>query len=228
MSNTITVFIEEDQIVALKTNEYSLYLAKKVNDSFTVIWIANPPFATGTDQAYQYENEYDISIPSYMVNFMTGQLDVGDVTITSGGKSCAIDLGQITTLQNTGVFTSTVNGGTVEALTIQNEMTGNPHAIVLDSQGNNIWINTASGLNIGASAMTPQLDYQFWFGPFQEAGTIIPSTISSSTVVILTEGDDASITFTDAGTWENGEPTEKLSSGQVREMETRVNAKLTK
>lgn len=45
-SHTVIVSIDQSQIVAQKANNYGLYLAKKVNGAFTVIWQAIGPIPT--------------------------------------------------------------------------------------------------------------------------------------------------------------------------------------
>ena len=99
MSNQqIIVYIEEAQLIAQKINNYSLFLAKKVNNTFTVIWLSKAPKATTGQPSYQYKNIFDISDASFMVNFTSAPLQEGDITFTSGGKNLPINTGQITTL----------------------------------------------------------------------------------------------------------------------------------
>ena len=52
----IIVYIEEAQLIAQKTNNYSLYLAKMVNNSFTAIWLAKPAKATTFLSARQFHH----------------------------------------------------------------------------------------------------------------------------------------------------------------------------
>ena len=52
MGNKITIVIEEKQLVEQKANNFSLYLAKKVNNSFTVIWQSKGAKATVGEPSY--------------------------------------------------------------------------------------------------------------------------------------------------------------------------------
>lgn len=206
MSNTITVYIEEEQLKAQKDNNYSLYLAKKVNDSFTVIWQSKGAIATVNVPAYQYHNEFDINTPSYMVNYTNDPVQSGDVTFTSGGKNLSINTGQTTVLNANGIFEAAKNGGDPSDVLINNELQANPHEILLDSKGNNIWVNRESGMNIGTATITPKYEYQLWFGNIQETGSLIAENRSNIATVSLQAGDAKTITYDNSGDWINGEP----------------------
>ncbi len=206
MSNTITVFIEEEQLKAQKANNYSLYLAKKVNNSFTVIWQSKGPVATVGTPSYQYENKFDIDTPSYNVNFTNDPVTEGAVTFTSGGKDCPIDTGQITTLDANGIFTEAKNGGVASDILVQNKLQANPHEILRDSEGNNIWVNTESGMNIGDATITPKYEYQLWFENYQETGSLIAKNLSNVMNIEMKAGESETVTYDNAGEWVHGEP----------------------
>ena len=226
MSNSITVYIEEDQLAAQKANNYSLYLAKKVNESFTVIWQSMGALATVGQPSYQYQNVFDIETPSYMVNFTNDPCTPGTVTFTSVGDNLAIDTGQETTLQATGIFTQAVNGGGVGDILIDNKLQGNPKEILLDANGNNIWVNTESGMNIGTATVTPLYSYQLWFGNLQDTGSLIAQNVSNPEVITLEDGGDATVTYNNQGAWVNGVPATMLAGPLLEAMERRVNAAL--
>jgi hypothetical protein len=80
MSQQIILYIEEEQLIAQKENGYSLYLAKKVNNDFTVIWQSKGAVATVRNPSYQYKNTFDITTPSFNVNFTNDSVTQGDVT----------------------------------------------------------------------------------------------------------------------------------------------------
>jgi hypothetical protein len=221
-SQQIVVYIEEEQLVAQKNNNYSLYLAKKVNNDFTVIWQSKGPVATVGNPSYQYRNTFDITTPSFMVNYTNDPVQVGDVTFTSGGKNLAISTGQITTLDQNGVFSPAKNGGKPADILINNLLQANPHEILLDAKGNNIWVNRLSGMNVGTATLTPKDQYQLWFGNIQETGSLIASNLSNQTIVSMTDGETKTITYTDTGVWVPGEPAKRLTDKEVEALHARV------
>lgn len=223
MSNqTIIIYIEEEQLVAQKVNNHSLYLAKKVNNTFTVIWISKPPLPTTNQPTYQYKNTFDITNTSYMVNFTNTPVQEGDINFSSGGKNLPINTGQITTLSQYGVFSPAKNGGTPGDVSINNQLPANPSDILLDSTGLSLWVNCTGGMNIGVATMTPQNEFQVWFGPTQAAGTLIPSNLSNPYVISVNDGETKTVTYTDNGVWVNGEPTVRLTAEEVTALHIRV------
>lgn len=224
-SQTITVFIEEDQLAAQKKNNYSFYLAKKVNDDFTVIWQSKGPVAKVGVPSYQYKNTFDITTPSFMVNFTNDSVREGDLTFTSGGKNLAISTGQTTILQDTGIFTPAKNGGKPSDILVTNQLQGNPHQVLLDSNGKYLWVNRLSGMNIGTATLTPKNEYQLWFGNIQETGTLIATNLSNPYVVTLQDGGNIVLTYNNEGKWVTGEPADRLSAAEVKALHARVGIK---
>lgn len=222
MSQQIILFIEEDQLIAQKENGYSLYLAKKVNEDFTVIWQSKGAVATTRNPSYQYKNTFDITTPSFNVNFTNDSVKQGDVTFTSGGKNLPITTGQTTTLDEYGVFSPARNGGVKSEILINNELKSNPHEILLDSKGNNIWVNRQSGMNVGTATLTPLDQYQLWFGNLQQTGSLIAQNLSNPYVATLKAGDSFILTYNNEGDWTTGEPAKRLSDKEVAELHAKV------
>ncbi|RON03822.1 hypothetical protein [Pseudomonas brassicacearum] len=226
MSQQIILFIEEEQLKAQKDNNYSLYLAKKVNNDFTVIWQSKGPVASVGNPSYQYKNTFDITTPSFMVNYTNDPVTTGNVTFTSGGKNRAISTGQSTILDANGMFSQPANKDAKPSdVVIINQLQANPHEILLDAAGKNIWVNRQSGMNIGTATLTPKSEYQLWFGNIQETGSLIAQNLSNPTQQKLVDGDSIVITYTNSGTWVNGEPANRLSAKQIQELHARVGIK---
>lgn len=204
-----------------RKNNYSFYLAKKVNDDFTVIWQSKGPVATVDSPSYQYKNTFDITTPSFIVNFTNDPVRVDDLTFSSGGGDLAIGTGQTTTLQDTGILTPAKNGGKALDILINNELQGNPHEILLDSNGNYLWVNRLSGMNIGTATLTSKNEYQLWFGNIQETGTLIATNLSSAYVATLQDGGSIVLTYNNNGKWVTGEPAERLSAAEVKALHAR-------
>lgn len=218
----IVVFIEEEQLIAQKNNNYSLYLAKKVNNDFTVVWQSKGPIATVNNPSYGYRNIFDIATPSFMVNYTTDPVTSGAITFTSGGKSQGISTGQTTILDQNGIFSPAKNDGNPGDVVITNALQGNPRAILQDANGKNLWVNRQSGMNIGTATLTPISQYQLWFGNIQVTGSLIATNLSNPTVVTMVDGEAKTITYNDSGVWVTGEPAKRLSESEVAALHARV------
>lgn len=187
-SESIIVFIDQDQMIAQKSNSYSLYLAKKVNGKFTVIWQSKGPIATVNTPSYQYQNRFDITVPSYQVNYGNVTQTSGSVSFTSSGKPVSMNIGQTVSLDKNGMFGTPANDGNPGTLIVNNQLAGNPNEILSDQSGNPIFVNTQSGMDIGTAELTPIDEYQIWFDNCQATGTIIAHNASNPKVVTFSGG----------------------------------------
>jgi hypothetical protein len=212
----ITVYIDITQMIAQKNNNYSLYLAKMVNGQYTVIWQSKGPVATVDNPTYEYNNDFAITVPSYQVNYGTLTEDSGSVSFTASGSPQAIDIGQTVELTNLGIFSAPENNGTPGQITIQNQLAGNPHAVLLDNQGNPIFVNVQSGMDIGTATITPIDTYQIWFDNYQETGTIIAHNVSNAATVTFSGGTTSKvISYNKQGSWQEGPLEQTLDLGGV-------------
>lgn len=202
----IIVYIDTTQLALQKSNNYSLYLAKKVDGHFTVVWQSKGPIATAQNPAvYEYKNTFNIAIPSYQVNYGTVTRSQGAISFSAGGKAVDIDLGQTVDLNDQGLFGSPSNKGIPGEITINNELQGDPHAILNDNLGNTIYVNDYSGMDVGQSTLTPIDEYQIWFNSHQDTGTIIANNASNTGIVTFSGGEmSKTISYTSAGAWVPG------------------------
>ena len=205
-AETIFVEIDVDQVNAQKANNYSLFLAKKVNGQFTIIWQSKGPYPSVTNPAsYEPKNTFHIQVPSYEVNYGTVTTTSGSVTFSASGVAQNITIGQTVLLDEGGLFGTPTNNGTAGEITITNGLQGNPHAILLDDKGNPIFVNTQSGMDIGAATLTPIDTYQIWFDSYQDTGTIIAHNVSNVATVVFDGGTtDKTISYNAKGEWQNG------------------------
>lgn len=204
-AETIIVYIDPSQLAAQKNNNFSLYLAKKVNGEFTVIWQSKGPVATVNTPSYEYMNTFDIAVPSYQVNYGNVSQSDGTVTFTSSGDPVGMNIGQIVSLDKNGIFGTPLNGGTPGVLLVNNALAGNPHEALNDSDGNPIFVNVESGMDIGQAELTPIDEYQIWFDNFQETGTIIAENVSKAMIVTFAGGTSSqTISYNVNGQWQNG------------------------
>ncbi|UMR28856.1 hypothetical protein MJ904_17265 [Massilia sp. MB5] len=203
-AQTITVYIDPTQQEAQQNNNYSLYLAKKVNDTFTVIWQSLGPLPTSTQPGYNYENTFQIAVPSYEVNYGTVTEKQGSVIFQGAGISIAINLGQSVDLSAGGEFYNIQNDGLPGTITVHNARQGNPHEILCDQSGYPIFVNIESGMDVGKATLTPIDTYQIWFGSYQESGTIIADNIGNTGIITFEDSDNATISYTKDGEWVQG------------------------
>jgi hypothetical protein len=214
---TITVYIDLQQLAAQKNNNYSLFLAKMVNGQFTVIWQSKGAVASVTNPAvYEYQNTFNITVPSYQVNYGTVTTTSGSVTFSASGLPQSIDISQTVGLDANGIFGIPTNSGLAGGITIDNKLAGNPNAILLDNAGKPIFVNTQSGMDIGTATLTPIDTYQIWFDNLQETGTIIAHNVSNAATVTFSGGTtNQVISFNAAGTWQNGPLAQTFDLGAV-------------
>jgi hypothetical protein len=161
-----------------------------------------------------------------MVNYTNDPVTTGNVTFTSGGKNRPISTGQSTILDTNGTFSPPKNDTKPSDILIVNQLQANPHEILLDAKGQNIWVNRESGMNIGTATLTPKSEYQLWFGNLQETGSLIAQNLSYSTTVSVVDGQSVTITYTNAGVWVAGEPADRLSDKDVAALHARVGIKV--
>ncbi len=204
-AETIIVEIDPEQLSQQQINKYSLYLAKKVNGAFTVIWQSQGPYPTATNPvSYGPNNTFNIAVPSYMVNYSSEQITEGSVTAQVTGIPQVISTGQTVTLEAGGLFTTPANGGAAGVIAINNARQGNPYDVLLDNNGNAIFANS-SGMDIGPATLTPIDTYQIWFNSYQDTGTIIANNTSVvGTVTFDGTTSTQTISYTAGGTWEAG------------------------
>lgn len=208
----VTVYIDPQQIKAQKKSSYNLYLAKMVNGAFTVIWQSYGAVAAVNKPSYEPRNDFDITVPNYEVNYGNVTQQSGSVSFTSSGIAETISLGQSVKLDNDGLFDSpSSSGGTAGEITINNGLEGNPNVILFDAQGNPIFVDTASGMDVGQTTLTPIDTYQVWFASEQDTGTIIAKNVSNVGTVTFSGGTtEQAITYNAAGDWVPGAPSETL------------------
>lgn len=221
-TQTIQAYIDQNQLIAQKNNNYSLYLAKMVNGVYTVVWQSMGPIATVGNPSYEYSNTFDITIPSYNVNYTNSTLTPG-MSFTSGGINTPIGVGQEVNLDKNGIFSGATQGAS-GVITVNNDLGGNPHEILLDASGNNVYVNTLSGMDIGPAVLTPKDTYQIWFESYQETGTIIAQNTSNVGTVSFSGQTEQIISYDASGQWIAG----PLSSGNEFQLDTQDQATFDK
>lgn len=216
-TETITVNVDPGQVAIQKGNNYSLYLAKMVNGMCTVIWQSKGPKPSENNPAvYEPKNTFNIAVQDYMVNYGTTTTTDGAVTFSASGINQQIALGQTVTLDSNGLFGANSNTGTAGEITINNQLQGNPVAVLLDDGGNPIFFNQGSGMDIGTATFTPIDTYQIWFGSIQDTGSIIAENRSNVGTVTFAGGTATqTISYTADGQWVEGSLPSQVDLRQV-------------
>ena len=209
-AETIKVEIDIDQYAAQKHNNYSLFLAKKVNGKYTVIWQSKGAKASATKPSYGPRDTFSVNTPNFEVNY-TNELPSGDgIKISATGVPVTMGLDQTVALDDDGVFGSPAGGGKTGSITVENKLGGNPHEILSDTEGNPIFVNKVSGMDIGEAVLTPIDQYQIWFDNKQKTGTMISHNASKVGEVTFDGSSSVeTISYTADGEWVNAPlPTE--------------------
>jgi hypothetical protein len=216
-AETVTVYIDQVQLTAQKKNKYNLFLAKMVNGQFRVIWQSKGYISSDKDgPSYTYMNQFNISVPSYQVNYCTLSTDNGTISVKGEGPKQSIELGQTVELGQEGIFGTPSNAGTPGEITIHNQLGGHPNAELLDSAGHRIFVNTESGMDKGYAYLTPIDTYQIWFDNEQETGTIIAHNVSDVATVAFSGGTtEKVISYTADGVWQDGPLAQKIDLSGV-------------
>ena len=222
-AETIIVYIDPVQLAQQKNNKYNLFLAKKVNGAFTVIWQSFLPVAETGHPSYEYQNVFNIQVPNYEVNYGTVSEESGSVTFNAGGLAQSIELGQTVTLDQNGLFGEPSNDGTPGEITINNSLADNPHVELLDNAGNPIYVDVDSGMDKGPVTITPIDTYQIWFENYQDTGTIIVDQASNAKIVTFSGSTTSkTISYTKDGNWQDGPLSSSLVLSQVGDVTVEV------
>jgi hypothetical protein len=212
-AETITVFIDPAQLAALKNNNYSLFLAMKVNGQFTVIWQTRGPVATVGAPSYEYKNTFQVGLPSYQVNYGSVVESGDSAAFQASGLARSIELGQTVALDHMGLFGAPTNDGQPGVIAINNQLQGAPNAALLDNTGNLIFVNVQSGMDIGMATLWPIDTYQLWFGDDQNAGTVIDHNVGNFGIVTFAAvGPDQVVSYNAQGQWQDGPLAQALAA----------------
>jgi hypothetical protein len=203
-AETINVQIDPGQFAAQKKNNYSLFLAKKVNGVYTVIWQSKGAKATSGNPSYGPNDSFTVTTPSYEVNYTNTLPSKKGIKIRASGDPVTVNLGETVSLSDIGVFGKPTGSGAAGSITIDNQLQANPHEILNDSDGNPIFVNTQSGMDIGTATLTPIDRYQIWFANTQQTGTIIAANLGKvGEVVFDGKSQVETISYDASGNWVN-------------------------
>jgi hypothetical protein len=193
---SVNVKIAAADLTFLKRAKYCLCFAKKVADTYTVVW-----------QSYDdyLENNKFSWVPQYQV-FGTNTFKVG-AKVEVATDPCTIGLGEITTLTAEGVFTPAKTGGDAVSINVTDQFTRPIHmgvcqlstGITGEIISTPIYVAPDAMLQ-GTAVLTPKEQVMVWFQQRIETSTMISDVSSDFCEIDLTGVNDYSVKFED-GKW---------------------------
>ncbi len=178
---TVNITITSDDLTFLKDNQYRLCFAKKVNNTFDVVW-----------QSYQeyLDNNSFLWTPVYQL-FGSNEF-AGDVLVKVQTNTVNIDLNQQATLDKEGVLGPASTGGTTTGITLVNNY-GPIHpglnqlstGIGGTQESTPIYV-APDQIALGSDLLTPIDEVLVWFEQNIETSTMFSDARTRSTTIDMT------------------------------------------
>lgn len=193
---SIKVELSKETLETLKKSGYAMCFAKKVNDTYNVIWKATNEYLQNTIFSW---------VPKYKV-FATNTYE-DNVKVTTDTDEVTATLGQQCTLTKEGVMEDAVTGGKDQCITIENNY-GSIHSGISQVCRMNgkdevtpIYVSSEARL-VGEIELEPKESVMVWFEADVETSTIFETAKTNSQVVDLTDKDAQTISYdTSTGSW---------------------------
>lgn len=196
MTKKVNVQISVDDMKSLKKGKYNLCFAKKVGDSFNVIWHSMNPTQYLQSNTISWDEEYQI--------FACQGFQAG-VIVNEETNVVPIELGQQVTLDEEGYLNPAVNGGTPNALTFINTFAPIHPAVnqvVSGPSGTDVATIYVAENNVqpGQAVLTPKEEIQVWFQQNVKTGTMFSQARSDAKFANLTNVDEVILEYSN-GKW---------------------------
>jgi hypothetical protein len=192
---TVNINITSQDLTFLKDNAYRLCFAKKVNNTFDVVW-----------QSYQeyLDNNSFLWTPVYQL-FGSNQFDA-NVTVKVQTNTVNAGLGQQATLNEEGVLGDASTGGPSTAITLINDY-GPIHpglsqlstGIGGQQESTPIYVATDQ-IALGQDVLTPIDEVMVWFEQNIETSTMFSDARSNSVTIDMTESNSQTRLYS-GGKW---------------------------
>lgn len=189
-TKAVTVEVTDDALHQLKQNHYSLCFAKKVGDTFNVVWSSSNAYLTTNQFSWQ---------PQYQL-FGTNTFNT-TITVKATTNIVAIGLGETSVLDADGFLESPKTGGPSTSITMDNQY-GSIHPGVnqlstgIDGAQASSAIYVAENAVLSGSAiLTPKESVLVWFEQNIETGTMFSDARTNSYEVDMTFADTKTIQF---------------------------------
>lgn len=196
MAKSVEVQIAPDDLEFLKTNQYKLCFAKKVNNTYTVVWQAVSD--------YLHVNPFGW-IPLYEL-FGTNTVSNGGVVVVENTNIMTIGLGEQATLDAKGNLGPAVTGGPAASITLINQYGPiHPGLNGVSTGPDGVQRTTPIfvaplAITFGTDELTPVDRVQIWFQQNAVQGAVIGGSVSNAIEVDLTAADSASVQYKQ-GVW---------------------------
>ena len=183
---TVLIEIAQGDLETLKNSQYKLCFAKKVGDTFNVVWQSYVD--------YLVSNEFKWT-PMYQL-FGTNTFQ-SDITVTATTNIVDIGLGEQSTLNSAGNLSPASSGGPDYAITLINEY-GSIHPGVnqlstgLDGTQESTPIYVAeNSIVLGTDELVPKESVLVWFEQNVETSTMFSTARSNSVEIDMTFENEA-------------------------------------
>ena len=191
---TVIIQIAEEDLVTLKDNNYKLCFAKKVNDTYNVVWQSLGDYLVTNSFSW---------VPMYEL-FASNTFE-SEVTVEVTTNIVDIGLGEESTLNSAGLLSDPVTGGPSDSVTMINEY-GPIHPgmnqLSTSAEGTistPIYVAEYQAV-LGSVELTPIEYVMVWFEQNIETSTMF-STARSNSIEINMTGVDEQTRLYENGTW---------------------------
>ena len=191
----VNITIASADLETLKDNDYLLCFAKKVNNTFDVVWQSY--------RDYLSSNSF-LWTPVYQL-FGSNQF-MGNVTVNVATNVVNIGLGQQATLDTAGVLGAASTGGPTTAITMVNDYGPiypgvNQLSTGITGQQETTPIYVAQEqIVLGSDVLTPIDEVMVWFEQNIETSTMFSDAKSNSTTIDLTSSNSQTRLYSN-GKW---------------------------
>lgn len=191
---TVNILISAEELANLKDNAYRLCFAKKVNNTFNVVW-----------QSYrQYlRNNSFLWTPVYQL--FGSNIFQGKLIVKTSTDPVNINLGQQATLNKYGVLGPASTGGPPTAITMINDYDPihpglNQLSTGIDGSQVSTPIYVAEKQIVkGIDELTPKQEVMVWFEQNIETSTMFSDAKSHSVSIDLTNSNEQTRFYSDGG-----------------------------
>ncbi len=190
----VTIEIAEGDLATLKEAEYKLCFAKKVGETYNVVWQSYTE--------YLQNNQFKWT-PVYQL-FGTNTFE-NDVTVTTATNTVDIGLGEQSILDSNGNLGDPTTGGPEISITMINEY-GSIHPGVnqLSTGVDGSQVSTAiyvaeNPIVEGTDELTPKESVLVWFEQNVETSTMFSTARSNSVEIDMTSVNEATRLYVDQG-----------------------------
>lgn len=183
---SVDIKIDPNDLETLKKNGYQLCFAKKVNDTYNVVWQSSDEYLA--DNAFSWQPMYEL---------FGSNVFSGNVRVRVSTNKVAIGLGDQSVLDSSGVLQPATSGGPATGITMVNQY-GNIHpglssyATGIDGQSSTSPIYVAEKqIVLGSDTLTPVEAVQVWFEQDIVTSTMFSTARSNAVEIDLTDQNSA-------------------------------------